>query len=35
LAQAVVHSGWGLLEIRPKDLSLEEAFLKLTQEAQA
>ncbi len=30
LAQAVVHSGWGLLEIRAKDLNLEEAFLKLT-----
>jgi len=35
LAQAVVHSGWGLLEIRAKDLNLEEAFLKLTQETQA
>jgi ABC-2 type transport system ATP-binding protein len=33
LAQAVVQNGWGLLELRAKDLSLEEAFLKLTQEA--
>ncbi len=32
LAQAVVQSGWGLLELRAKDSSLEEAFLKLTQE---
>ena len=35
LAQAVVHNGWGLLELRAKDLNLEEAFLKLTQETQA
>lgn len=35
LAQAVVQSGWGLVEIRAKDLNLEEAFLKLTQEVQA
>jgi len=35
LAQAVVQSGWGLLEIRAQDLNLEEAFLKLTQETQA
>lgn len=32
LAQAVVQNGWGLLELRAKDSSLEEAFLKLTQE---
>ena len=35
LAYAVVQSGWGLIEIRAKDLNLEEAFLKLTQETQA
>lgn len=32
LAQAVVQNGWGLLELRAKDSSLEDAFLKLTQE---
>jgi ABC-2 type transport system ATP-binding protein len=30
LARAVVSSGWGLLELRPVGLSLEEIFLKLT-----
>ena len=30
LARAVVQSGWGLLELRPVGLSLEEIFLKLT-----
>jgi len=30
LARAVVESGWGLLELRPVGLSLEEIFLKLT-----
>ena len=30
LARAVVESGWGLLELRPIGLSLEEIFLKLT-----
>ena len=30
LARAVVESGWGLLELRPVVLSLEEIFLKLT-----
>lgn len=30
LAHAVVGSGWGLLELRPAQLSLEEIFLQLT-----
>ena len=30
LARAVVESGWGLLELRPIGMSLEEIFLKLT-----
>jgi ABC-2 type transport system ATP-binding protein len=32
LSQAVVTSGWGLLELRPMRLSLEEIFLSLTTE---
>lgn len=32
LAQSVVQNDWGLLELRAKDSSLEDAFLKLTQE---
>ncbi len=32
LAAAVVGSGWGLLELRPMRLSLEEIFLSLTTE---
>jgi ABC-2 type transport system ATP-binding protein len=32
LARAIVSSGWGLLELRPMRLSLEEVFLSLTQE---
>jgi ABC-2 type transport system ATP-binding protein len=32
LAQAVVQNGWGLLELRSKDFSLEEVFLELTTE---
>jgi ABC-2 type transport system ATP-binding protein len=32
LARAVVTSGWGLLELRPTRLSLEEVFLSLTTE---
>jgi ABC-2 type transport system ATP-binding protein len=32
LAQAVVMSGWGLLELRPMRMSLEEVFLSLTTE---
>jgi ABC-2 type transport system ATP-binding protein len=30
LARAVVTSGWGLLELRPMRMSLEEIFLSLT-----
>ena len=30
LASAVVNSGWGLLELRPLRISLEEVFLSLT-----
>ena len=30
LARAIVDSGWGLLELRPIGMSLEEIFLKLT-----
>jgi len=30
LARAIVESGWGLLELRPIGMSLEEIFLKLT-----
>ncbi|MBI2818583.1 MAG: ATP-binding cassette domain-containing protein [Acidobacteria bacterium] len=30
LAHAVVESGWGLLELRPMGMSLEDIFLKLT-----
>ncbi len=30
IAQTVVQSGWGLLELRPALLSLEEIFLQLT-----
>jgi ABC-2 type transport system ATP-binding protein len=32
LARAVVTSGWGLLELRPMRLSLEQIFLSLTTE---
>ena len=32
LAQAIVGSGWGLLELRPMRVSLEEIFLSLTTE---
>jgi ABC-2 type transport system ATP-binding protein len=32
LAQAVVRSGWGLLELRPMRMSLEQIFLSLTTE---
>jgi len=32
LARAVVSSGWGLLELRPMRLSLEEVFLAVTTE---
>jgi len=30
VARAVVHEGWGLLELRPTGMSLEEIFLQLT-----
>jgi ABC-2 type transport system ATP-binding protein len=30
IAATVVGAGWGLLELRPLDMSLEEIFLKLT-----
>ena len=32
LARAVVANGWGLLELRPMRMSLEEIFLSLTTE---
>jgi ABC-2 type transport system ATP-binding protein len=32
LARSVVESGWGLLELRPTRMSLEEIFLSLTTE---
>jgi ABC-2 type transport system ATP-binding protein len=35
LAQLVVNNGWGLLELRPMRVSLEEIFLSLTTEEQA
>jgi ABC-2 type transport system ATP-binding protein len=35
LARAVVSNGWGLLELRPLRMSLEEIFLSLTTEEAA
>ncbi len=35
LARAVVHGGWGLLELRAAGLSLEEIFLELTRAEKA
>jgi ABC-2 type transport system ATP-binding protein len=35
VAQTVVGKGWGLLELRPKRVSLEEIFLQLTTEEPA
>jgi ABC-2 type transport system ATP-binding protein len=32
LARAIVNSGWGLLEMRPMRMSLEDVFLSLTTE---
>jgi ABC-2 type transport system ATP-binding protein len=32
IARAVVNGGWGLLELRPQRMSLEEIFLQLTTE---
>jgi len=34
IAQAIVQSGWGLLELRSRDASLEDVFLQLTTEEQ-
>jgi ABC-2 type transport system ATP-binding protein len=35
LARAVVQSGWGLLELRPMHMSLEDVFLSLTTDETA
>jgi len=35
VASAIVNQGWGLLELRPMRLSLEEIFLQLTTEEQS
>ena len=35
LARSIVESGWGLLELRPVGLSLEDIFLKLTTTDEA
>jgi gliding motility-associated transport system ATP-binding protein len=35
VARTVVNSGWGLLELRPTRMSLEEIFLQLTTEEAA
>jgi ABC-2 type transport system ATP-binding protein len=35
LARAVVGGGWGLLELRPMHMSLEEIFLSLTTDETA
>ena len=32
LASLIVSSGWELLELRPSEMTLEEAFLELTRE---
>jgi ABC-2 type transport system ATP-binding protein len=32
LARAVIARGWGLLELRPMRMSLEDVFLSLTTE---
>jgi len=32
LSQTVVTNGWGLLELRPQQMSLEDIFLQLTTE---
>ena len=32
VAAAIVRGGWGLLELRPVRMSLEEIFLSLTTE---
>jgi ABC-2 type transport system ATP-binding protein len=35
LARAVVNQGWGLLELRPMRMSLEDIFLSLTTDETA
>jgi hypothetical protein len=35
IAAAVVNGGWGLLELRAIEMSLEDIFLKLTSEETA
>ena len=35
LARAIVGSGWGLLELRPMRMSLEDIFLSLTTDESA
>jgi ABC-2 type transport system ATP-binding protein len=35
LARTVVANGWGLLELRPMRLSLEDIFLSLTTDESA
>jgi ABC-2 type transport system ATP-binding protein len=35
VARAIVDRGWGLLELRPMRMSLEEIFLQLTTEEHA
>ena len=35
LARTVVSSGWGLLEMRPMRMSLEDVFLSLTTDEAA
>jgi ABC-2 type transport system ATP-binding protein len=34
LAHVVCSSGWGLLELRPVDMSLEDVFIRLVTEEQ-
>lgn len=34
VAQAIVEAGWGLLELRPLEMSLEDVFHELTMEAE-
>ena len=35
IARTVIRSGWGLLELRPMRMSLEEIFLSLTTDEAA
>jgi ABC-2 type transport system ATP-binding protein len=35
LARLVVTSGWGLLEMKPVSMTLEDVFLRLTQHDEA